>query len=260
MTSAIGTISVTNWDDFQHYRDRDPPWIKLYRDILTSEPWLMGTDCSRLVQIAIMLLAARYKNAIPADPELIRKASNLDHPISDIWTSIEKLVSLKFIKIHGFESKPNGKDSAVLADCYSEKERSEKGRSEQRQNNIHLELEASPSATSKVGPIEEIFEFWKFLWNKPRSKLDPKRRSYIVNALKTYDVKAITDCISGYRHSPHHMGHNDRNTVYDEISLFLRDAAHIDAGITHFTNQQRPKYRRAKTVEELETEEKNAKH
>src|SRR6267142_168233 len=183
------TISVTNWDDFQHYRDRDPPWIKLYRDILTSEPWLFGSDCSRLVQIAIILLAARFKNSIPADPALIRKATAIDYAPEEVQVAIDKLVTLKFIKIHGLEHKLNGKDSHVLAECDSEKGRSEQGRARESRAELHLELEASPSSAQKVGPVEEIFEFWKFLWTKPRSKLDPKRRSYIIKALKSYDVK-----------------------------------------------------------------------
>src|SRR6201999_2272789 len=54
-------ISIKGWDRFQHYTDRDPPWVKLYRDLLTSESWVLGTDTSRLVQVASILLAARYK-------------------------------------------------------------------------------------------------------------------------------------------------------------------------------------------------------
>jgi hypothetical protein len=74
----VSTIAVKNWEKFQHYADRDPTWIKLYRDVLTTEAWVLGTDVSRLLQIAITLLAARYKNAIPNQWPLIKKVACLD--------------------------------------------------------------------------------------------------------------------------------------------------------------------------------------
>ena len=83
-----------------------------------------------------------------------------------------------------------------------------------------------------VGPIERIFEHWKATWNHPRAKLDRKRRRLIDQALKAYTEADLRASISGYLNSSHHCGENEQRTVYDEISLFLRDAAHIDAGIT----------------------------
>jgi hypothetical protein len=28
------TIRIKNWAQFQHFKDRKPPWVKLYRDLL----------------------------------------------------------------------------------------------------------------------------------------------------------------------------------------------------------------------------------
>lgn len=52
-----------------------------------------------------------------------------------------------------------------------------------------------------------------------------------MSALKDYSEAALCQAITGYLNSPHHMGQNDRATVFDDIELFLRDAKHIDAGI-----------------------------
>lgn len=35
-----GWIVVTNWDRFQHYKDREPLWIKLYTEINSRAEWL----------------------------------------------------------------------------------------------------------------------------------------------------------------------------------------------------------------------------
>lgn len=72
------TLRVRNWQEFQHYKDRNPPWIKLHQDLLTSEQWVFGTDSQRVLLIAVMLLAARKDNVIPESPEYIQKVSHLD--------------------------------------------------------------------------------------------------------------------------------------------------------------------------------------
>jgi hypothetical protein len=84
-----------------------------------------------------------------------------------------------------------------------------------------------------VGPdVEDIFDHWRHLWGKDsRTKLDPKRRRRIEQAVKQYGIEAVKRALMGYTLSPHHTGQNDRATVYDEIELHLRDAQHIEAGI-----------------------------
>lgn len=79
--------------------------------------------------------------------------------------------------------------------------------------------------------VDRVFEHWKVSWDHPKAALDPKRITAIKRALKGYSVADLCACISGYRNSPHHTGQNDRQTVYDDIGLLLRDSAHIDAGI-----------------------------
>lgn len=49
-------ISVKNWKKFQHFRDRRPPWIKLYRDILDDPEWfaLSGDEAKLLVMLWVI--------------------------------------------------------------------------------------------------------------------------------------------------------------------------------------------------------------
>jgi hypothetical protein len=85
--------------------------------------------------------------------------------------------------------------------------------------------------SGKPDQVLEVFRHWRLMWDHPRSGLDSKRRSTITKALQIYGADQLCQAISGYKNSPHHTGQNDRNTVYDDIGLFLRDSAHIDAGI-----------------------------
>lgn len=142
------TISVKNWDRFQHYKDRDPPWIKLYRDMLTSESWVLGTDISRLVQIAITLLAARYQNDIPNQFPLLKKVASFDFTEKQFNKAVEFLASVNFLEIKGVTSASNGLAhgaSIMLATCNTETEQSRaEGETEQRQSRADTSAAAQP--------------------------------------------------------------------------------------------------------------------
>lgn len=79
--------------------------------------------------------------------------------------------------------------------------------------------------------MDRVFEHWRAEYQHPRAVLDAKRRRVIAAALKSYDEPTLREAISGYRHSPHHMGENEHRTVYDDIALFLRDAERIERGL-----------------------------
>lgn len=127
-------LVITKWDELQHYKDRDPTWVKLYRDLLSSEAWVLGTDASRLVQVASMLLAARYRNATPANYELFRKVANLDLSRKEYETAIAILVKHNFLSIQETNNEVYQDASNTLAVCTSEKSREEKSRGEKSQS------------------------------------------------------------------------------------------------------------------------------
>ena len=35
-------FTVRNWRKFQHYTDRNPPWIKLHFEMLSSADWVVA--------------------------------------------------------------------------------------------------------------------------------------------------------------------------------------------------------------------------
>jgi hypothetical protein len=58
---------IKNWAEYQHYKDRNPPWVKLHWNLLTSMDWLALDDASRVLAIACMLVASRNGGQIQAD-------------------------------------------------------------------------------------------------------------------------------------------------------------------------------------------------
>lgn len=57
-------IKVPSWRKFQHYKDRSPAWIKLYRSTLNDRHIASLDDFSFRVLIAIWLLASDNDGAV----------------------------------------------------------------------------------------------------------------------------------------------------------------------------------------------------
>ncbi len=104
-----------------------------------------------------------------------------------------------------------------------------KGR--ERKGKEHKVAQGATSNGHDSKPVEQVFEHWKSTFEHPKAVLTPKRRKLIRAALADYSLEDVLASLSGYQHSPHHMGENDRKTRYDDIELFLRDAKHIEAGL-----------------------------
>lgn len=112
---------VRNWREHQHYRDRDPKWVKLYTRTLDSYDYASLSDASKLLQFCIILLAAKTHNKIPMDTAwIMRRASLSQEP------DLVPLFDSGFIE--------NIPASELLSSCYQdaspEKSRGENKRKE----------------------------------------------------------------------------------------------------------------------------------
>lgn len=81
-------LKVKNWTQFQHYKDRNPPWIKLHFALLSSPDWVMLDDASRVLAVACMLIASRNSGSIPDDPAYLKRVAYL-HRTPDFKPLIE---------------------------------------------------------------------------------------------------------------------------------------------------------------------------
>ncbi len=51
-------MRIKDWPKFQHFKDRRPPWIKLYRDLLEDDQWYELPAASAKILISLWLLAS----------------------------------------------------------------------------------------------------------------------------------------------------------------------------------------------------------
>ena len=92
---------VPKLDEYQHYKDRSPPWIKLHRRVLLSYKFSRLQDASKAHLMQIWLLASDLDNKIPYDAEWIGGKINATSPVD-----LDTLQDLDFIELLQDDSDP----------------------------------------------------------------------------------------------------------------------------------------------------------
>jgi hypothetical protein len=89
-------LQVKNWEHFQHYKKRNPPWIKLHRAILDDYQFCSLPDSAKGHLMLLWLYASQNNGQVPVDiPFLERKL---------FCTGID----LDVLVAHGFLVSPQG--------------------------------------------------------------------------------------------------------------------------------------------------------
>ena len=113
-------LQVKNWEKFQHYKDRTPPWIKLHRDLLNDYNFSCLQDASKLHLMLIWLLASQLDNKIPNDAAWIARRINVSDDID-----LNDLIDNGFLKTLTDASKPLAKRTPETEAYKQEEERAE---------------------------------------------------------------------------------------------------------------------------------------
>lgn len=89
------TYRIKNWNRFQHFKDRRPPWVKLYRDLLDDLEWFELDPVSSKNLINLWLIASEYDGCLPSieilcfrlrlrNQEVTKILSNLGHWLEQV--------------------------------------------------------------------------------------------------------------------------------------------------------------------------------
>jgi uncharacterized phage protein (TIGR02220 family) len=118
--------------------------------------------------------------------------------------------------------------------------------SENRQQ-IHQQTASKPPQTimeeGKQTPIQEVFSYWQQVMNHPRSKLtDDRKKKVKARLMEGYTVEDIKKAINGCKASPHHMGQNEHQTIYDDLELICRKGSKLEFFMQKAERKPGPKY------------------
>lgn len=151
-------FSISNWKEFQHYKDRNPPWIKLHNQLLDNYEFEQLTDATKGHLLCIWMLASRTNNKLPLDQSWIKRKIGANSP-----------VDLKTLERSGFIELQGVGQSASMA-LVSEEER--RDREEER---IHST------------PYQEILNLYhEILTNNPKVVIYSDERKKKVKKLYNY--------------------------------------------------------------------------
>lgn len=138
------TLSVKNWDQFQHYKDRNPPWIKLHNSLLEDYEFECLHDASKGHLLCIWMLASRTENKIPYDSEWVGRKIGASTPVD-----LDSLITAGFLVSNQPLPDVEHNASAVIADD------KQSAIPEERRGEGETEENISPSGSSakRADPI-----------------------------------------------------------------------------------------------------------
>jgi hypothetical protein len=105
-------FELRSWSKYQHYKDRNPPWVKLYTAWPDDYEWSCWSDASKLLAVCIVMLAGRVANRIPLDPTWIQQRCGLKKT-----PDLSELFAVGFIQEIQSLPPPEQSASSSLAEC-----------------------------------------------------------------------------------------------------------------------------------------------
>ena len=99
-------LSVTKFDELQHYKDRNPIWIKLHCAILDDYEFSALPDETKFHALGLMILAARLNNKFPDDERWLRLKIGASSEIN-----LKVLLGIRFLEVIR-EEKTDAKNSS----------------------------------------------------------------------------------------------------------------------------------------------------
>jgi hypothetical protein len=84
-------MKIKNWSKFQHFKDRRPPWIKLYRDLLDDMEWNTLDPVASKVLVSLWLIASEDENQDGGLPDIKTLAWRLRMTEKQVLEQISKL-------------------------------------------------------------------------------------------------------------------------------------------------------------------------
>ena len=100
------TATIKNWAEFQHYKDRSPPWLKIHRGLLDDYEFQSLPIASKALAPMLWLIASEAdKGVFRVDIEFL--AFRLRWPNDQVEEGLKPLISKGFVVL----------DSSPLAEC-----------------------------------------------------------------------------------------------------------------------------------------------
>lgn len=186
-------FKVRNWEEFQNYSKRNPPWIRLYYRLLRDRKFFRQSNETKFAIVGIFLIASQNQNNVAADPEWLINEMGFDG-IPD-WQAI---IESEFII-------PTDCDASMLLAWLTKTD------SQRQRQNTETEAEilsfseiekehkgTAPSVRQISKEAHEIYQHWNTQSATMHHRAINGQEKAIVKALRHYAPAEIKRAIERY--------------------------------------------------------------
>lgn len=208
-------FKVHNFEKFQHYSDRRPPWIKLYRDLWDDPRFFDLGEADRYLLIGIFVLASQHDNKVSANQKWLKAQLLTSRAIP-----LQKLVDTGWIEpLEQDASKTLGGQRAAivpLAACEPSRARGETETEVQNTDSYMPAEDAHASAPLQLGEFQ-----WVHVTAEQHAKLQSKLNGQLDSYIARFDrwVNEAPDA------KVHGVRRRDRHAYESILNWFDRDGA-----------------------------------
>lgn len=172
------TFHVKNYEKFQHYKDRNPPWIRFYNATLDDYEFGQLPDASKFHLAAIWLLASRSANKLPYDSAWVARRINATEMVD-----LDRLAQAGFIIVDQLVQDADQVASIALAKCSPEESRVE------TEQNRKKEIPSGRDAPLGEVSEAEVFKLGKTVLGKNAGGVITNLKKHLNHDLKaTHDL------------------------------------------------------------------------
>ena len=86
-------IEIRNWAKYQHYPNRNPPWIKLHLNLLHDDNWRALTPARRTLLVSLWMLRASKDRSPKDENDLEATWIRLDVKLINSWLGLHAKMS-----------------------------------------------------------------------------------------------------------------------------------------------------------------------
>lgn len=108
---------IRNWEKYQHYKHRNPPWIKIHFELLSSQDWVNANESTRNLMIVCILIASRNDGNLAADEHYLKRVSHMRK-----LPNFKPLIESGFLEILQADASTLRTNATPEAEAYSKKD------------------------------------------------------------------------------------------------------------------------------------------
>lgn len=166
-----------NWAEFQHYKDRAPPWIKLHHKLLDDRTFQCLPDASRALAHCLWLIASEEKDGV-FDGTGAEIAFRVRQPERWVESALKPLISNGFFIVVQDASNPLAEcQQLAVPEAEAERETKTEKEAERRATRLPQNFEplSEPELDARIDYQTELASFrdyWNSKGGKDAAKLD----------------------------------------------------------------------------------------